>query len=63
MMKKVNQTTNEYSFYSKKLQKPFDTLEELLKAEEVAELISFLCSEKASYITGQVITCDGGFSL
>ncbi len=33
------------------------------KAEEVAELISFLCSEKASYITGQVITCDGGFSL
>ena len=37
MMKKVNQT-NEYGFYSKKLQKPFDTLEELLKAEEVAEL-------------------------
>ena len=33
------------------------------KAEEVAELISFLCSNKADFITGQVITCDGGFSL
>ena len=32
MMKKVNQTPNEYGFYSKKLQKPFDTVEELLKA-------------------------------
>jgi 3-oxoacyl-[acyl-carrier protein] reductase len=33
------------------------------KAEEVAELISFLCSNKADFITGQVVTCDGGFSL
>jgi len=28
---------------------------------EIAELITFLCSEKASYITGQVIAADGGF--
>ena len=32
-------------------------------AEEVAELIYFLCSEKSNFITGQIITCDGGFSL
>ncbi|RDJ20989.1 SDR family NAD(P)-dependent oxidoreductase [Bosea caraganae] len=29
--------------------------------EELAEAIFFLCSEKASYITGQVLAVDGGF--
>jgi len=29
--------------------------------EELAETIYFLCSERASYITGQVIAVDGGF--
>lgn len=29
--------------------------------EEVAEAIFFFCSEKASFITGQMITVDGGF--
>ena len=28
---------------------------------EIAEVITFLCSEKASYVTGQVIAADGGF--
>ncbi|OUS20245.1 3-oxoacyl-ACP reductase [Rhodobacterales bacterium 59_46_T64] len=28
---------------------------------ELAEVITFLCSEKASYVTGQVIAADGGF--
>ncbi len=29
--------------------------------EELANLIVFLCSDKASYITGQVVAADGGF--
>ncbi|MEY8118830.1 SDR family NAD(P)-dependent oxidoreductase [Falsihalocynthiibacter sp. BN13B15] len=28
---------------------------------ELADLITYLCSERASYVTGQVIAADGGF--
>jgi NAD(P)-dependent dehydrogenase (short-subunit alcohol dehydrogenase family) len=28
---------------------------------EIAEVIAFLCSEKASFVTGQIIAADGGF--
>lgn len=28
---------------------------------EIAEVVTFLCSQKASYVTGQVIASDGGF--
>lgn len=29
--------------------------------QEIAEVIYFLCSDKASYVSGQVISVDGGF--
>lgn len=29
--------------------------------DEIAEVIAFLCSDKASYVTGQIIASDGGF--
>ena len=29
--------------------------------EELAEAIFFLCSDRASYITGQILAVDGGF--
>lgn len=31
------------------------------KVEDIAATVSFLASDEASFITGQVITCDGGF--
>ena len=31
--------------------------------EDVANLVEFLSSDKANFITGQIITIDGGFSL
>mgnify|MGYP001367014248 CR=1 FL=1 len=30
---------------------------------DIAEMTSFLCSEKASYVTGQVFTVDGGMVM
>lgn len=31
--------------------------------EEIADVVAFLCSDKAKWITGQVVVVDGGYSL
>lgn len=38
-------------------------MKKLGNVEDIAELVAFLASEKASYITGQVICVDGGMSI
>lgn len=35
----------------------------MAQPKEIAELVEFLCSERNTYITGQMITADGGFSI
>ena len=38
-------------------------LQRLGRKEDVAALALFLCSDAASYITGAIMTCDGGLTL
>ncbi|MBI1933938.1 MAG: 3-oxoacyl-[acyl-carrier-protein] reductase [Ignavibacteriales bacterium] len=38
-------------------------LKRMGKGEDVANLVKFLCSDKADYITGQVISVDGGMVM
>lgn len=54
---------NQFSHADKAALAEDTPLGRLGQPEDVAELIAFLASEKASFITGQTIGCDGGFGM
>ncbi len=56
-----SEMTKKIPFLKKKMVLWMIPLKRIGKAEEIAHLVSFLASEKASYITGQVISVSGGF--
>lgn len=57
---KMNERLTEEEVLAVKSETP---LGRLGTPEEVAELIWFLSSDKADFMTGQIITVDGGFTL
>ena len=56
----MNKHLSSYDIKELKDQTP---LNRIGKTEDVANLVYFLCSDEASFITGQVISVDGGFIL
>ena len=46
-----------------KLFEEITPLKKLGNAIDIAHLVEFLCSDKASFITGQCISVDGGLSV
>jgi len=56
---KLSQLLWENEEYSKNLH----LLQKLGEPEDIAEAVYFLCSDDASWITGEILTIDGGFSI
>lgn len=55
--------TNRLSQSTRESARNMIPLKKFGKPEDIAEMVAFLASEKADYITGQVICVDGGMSI
>ena len=63
----IKKTSNK-AFLSKsnkisKMLKDISALNKIGDSKNIAELVEFLCSKKADFITGQVISADGGINI
>lgn len=41
----------------------FSIIKRVGKPNEIADAVEFLLSDKSTYITGHILTVDGGFTL
>jgi len=57
------QMTKQIPFFRKRIMLAMIPLGRVGTPEDVANLVAFLASDKAGYITGEVICVDGGFSF
>jgi len=57
VMTKRNNTENDLELIKNNI-----PIGRLAEPEEIAEVVAFLCSEKNSYITGQTLVVDGGYT-
>lgn len=55
---KINNSTEQLNLISTQI-----PLKRMAEPHEIAELVYFLCSDKNTYLTGQTIIADGGFSI
>jgi NAD(P)-dependent dehydrogenase (short-subunit alcohol dehydrogenase family) len=53
---------NEFSKNSREEMENLSALGRLLRPEEIAAVVAFLCSEDASAITGEALVVDGGIT-
>src|SRR3990167_9597140 len=62
----VKDESRNYFYENKQLSDLYNKitpLKRMCQAEDVANVISFLCNNKSSFITGQNIVVDGGLSI